>query len=485
MSESLDRSSADREPAATIAGITFAVASEADADHVRTALAEIIEQVEILVAHSAATLPEGPTLVVGTLVESLDLTALTAVDRDFLPHPFTRQQLLLRARVLAERSQRGQTEAAMDEKTDERSDADDLAIIIRSIADAVNVAVMFYDTDNHPQLHNRMVEEILGLTGYDPKTGKSRHVYASDRRTPVKRDKDIVSETIEGDQRGVIYWVGDPDKDDQRAVITEAHRISRPDGQPLGSAIVTYDVTDLANAIDVREEYLATVSHELRTPLTSIVGYLELIADTYDVAELGFEQEFGVIQRNVDQLVSIVRDLASAAAREQSLRIEPVDLAALVTQSIGALQPAIDQAGHRLELELPPSSLIGRVDSARLAQALDNIVSNAVKYTPTDGTIRVSLTHEGEDAVIRISDTGRGISKNDQARIFDRFFRSDEVREAAIQGVGIGLPIAKTIIEAHGGTITVDSQHGEGATFVTRLPLRPPGAPLSSLADHP
>jgi signal transduction histidine kinase len=381
------------------------------------------------------------------------------------------------------------TEAALEESAKTLRELvakmDDLGIIVRSIADAVNVAVIFYDTDNHPKLRNHMAEEVLELTGYDPKTGMSTHVYASDRHTPVKRDKDIVSETIEGDQRGVIYWVGAPDRDDQRAVITEAIHIARPSGESLGSAIMTYDVTDLANAIDVREEYLATVSHELRTPLTSIVGYLDLIADAYDLAELGFEQEFQIIQRNVDQVLNLLRDLASAGTREQSLRIEPVDLTALVSQSIGASRPSIDRARQQLELELPSSSLIGRVDAARVAQVLDNVVSNAVKYTPEGGALRVSLTREGDDALILIADTGRGISKNDQARVFERFFRSHEVRDAAIQGVGIGLSIAKTITEAHGGTITIDSEPGKGATFIIRLPLRPQGAPLSSLSDHP
>ncbi|WP_308465166.1 ATP-binding protein [Rathayibacter soli] len=384
---------------------------------------------------------------------------------------------------------RAQTATALEETTKKLHDLEakmnDLSFIVRSIADTVKVAVIFYDTDNHPQMHNRMVDEILTLTGYDPKTGKSTHVYASDRRTPVKRDKDIVSETIEGDQRGVIYWVGDPDNDDQRAVLTEAHRITRPDGEPLGSAVVTYDVTDLANAIEVREDYLATISHELRTPLTSIVGYLDLITDTHDLAELGLQHEFQTIQHNVDQMVTLVRDLASAGAQEHSLRIEPVDLASVVSQSIHALRPSIDQGGHRLELELPPSSLIGQVDVARLTQALNNIVSNAVKYTPAGGTITVSLTRDGDDAVIRIADNGRGISKNDQARVFERFFRAPEVREAAIQGVGIGLPIAKTIIEAHDGTITLESQLGTGTTFTTRLPLHPHGAPFSSLPEHP
>lgn len=484
MSESRERLSTDRPPVADISGITIVVANEAEADQVLAAFADVSDPAQIEIASSAMSLPKGPTLVVGELADSLDLTTLTARGRDFLPHPFTPQQLLLRAQILAQRHA-PQTQESSKDLREYKAKMDDLEIIVRSVADAVKVAVMFYDTDNHPIFRNRMVEEVLELTGYDPKTGTSTHVYASDRHTPVKRDKDIVSETIEGDQRGVIYWVGAPDRDDQRAVITEAHRVTRPGGEPLGSAIVTYDVTDLANAIEVREGYLATMSHELRTPLTSIVGYLDLIADTHDVAELGFEREFRIIQRNVNQMLNLLRDLASSGTREQSLRIEPVDLAALVSQSIEASRPSIDQAGQSIELKVPPSSLIGRVDAARIAQVLDNFVSNAVKYTPAGGTITVTLTREDEDAVIRIADTGRGMSKNDQARAFERFFRSHEVRDAAIPGVGIGLSIAKTITEAHGGTITIDSEPGKGATFITRLPLRPQGAPLSSLSDHP
>lgn len=361
---------------------------------------------------------------------------------------------------------------------------DDLEIIVRSIADALNVAVLFYDTDNQPRLHNRMVEKLLALAGYDPATGKSMHVYASDRHTPVKRDKNIVSETLEGDQRGVIYWMGDPDDGQQRAVVTEAHRIRRPDGTPLGSAVMTYDITDLADAIDAREEYLTTVSHELRTPLTAIVGYLDLIADSHDVATAGFSREFQIIKRNADQLARLVQDLTSTDSRGQRLRIEPVDLTALVRQAVTTARPMIDAAGHSLHTELPGSALLGRADATRLSQAIDNLVSNAVKYTPRGGTIGVSLVQDGTDALLRVSDTGRGITRSDQARVFDRFFRADEVREAAIDGVGIGLSIVKNIVDGHGGTITVTSEPGHGTTFSVRLPLHPHGAPLPTVADR-
>jgi len=390
-------------------------------------------------------------------------------------------ELRLRERERVARERLHETSAELQRLVDEM---DELAIVVRSIADAVNVGVLFYDIDNKPKLHNRRVEELLALTGFDPKTGLSQHVYASDRRTRVKQDKNIISETLEGDQRGLIYWIGDPEGE-QRAIVTEAHRITRPGGEWLGSAVVTYDVTDLANAIEIREEYLATVSHELRTPLTSIVGYLDLIDDGYDVDALGFGKEFRTIQRSAEQMLELIRDLLSTSSHDLALRIEPTDVSALLAQSVSGFRPSLASAHQRLVLQTPGGALLAHVDGGRVKQVVDNLISNAVKYTPEGGTITVSLNRDGDHLVIAVSDTGRGVSKSDQARLFDRFFRSREVRDAAIQGVGIGLTIVKTIVAAHGGTIAVESEPGHGSTFTVRLPLRADNTPLPTLPMQP
>lgn len=453
-----------------------AVATSSEAEAVHAALDELGVTAEVRIVTHAGFLGEDPALVVGTLVDILSTEDLSSPSRDFLPGAFTHEELALRLRVLTERSNKANQQVA---------EANDLAIIVRSIADAVRVAVMFYDTNDRPRLRNRMTEEVLTLTGYNPATGASSHVYSPDRRTPVKQGKDIVSETLKGDARGVIYWLGDPDHDKQRAVITEAHRIQRPDGTPLGSALLSYDITDLANAIEVREDYLTSVSHELRTPLTAIVGYLDLIAESYDVEELGFQREFAIIQRNLNQLTSLVNELSIAGGLEQNLRIEPVNLGNLVSESVSALQHSADASEQRIHLELPASSLIGLVDATRVRQILDNLVSNAVKYTPLNGRIDVSLSRDGDDAVVRVTNTGAGLTRSDQERVFDRFFRSQEAREAGSRGVGIGLTITKTLVEAHGGSIEVDSKRHEHTTFTVRLPLRREGVPLSGLPVEP
>ncbi|HWD61276.1 MAG TPA: HAMP domain-containing sensor histidine kinase [Humibacter sp.] len=390
-------------------------------------------------------------------------------------------ELWLRDRQQASEEQLHKTSAELQRLVDEM---DDLGVVIRSIADAVNVGVIFYDTDNQPKLHNHMVERLLALADFNEATGFSTHVYGSDRHTRVKEGVNIVSETLEGDQRGLIYWMGDPEGE-QRAVVTEAHAISKPNGEQLGSAIVTYDVTDLANAIEIREEYLATVSHELRTPLTSIVGYLDLIDDSYDVEALGFGKEFRTIQRSAEQMLALIRDLLSTSTRDLSLRIEPVDLSALLAQSVSTFRPTLKAAHQTLRLETPKATVLAHLDAGRVRQIVDNLISNATKYTEEGGVITVGLERDDESVVITVADNGSGISKPDQARLFDRFFRTRDAREAAIQGVGIGLTIVRTIVDAHGGTISVDSEPGRGSTFTVRLPMRTEASPLPTLPLQP
>jgi signal transduction histidine kinase len=447
---------------------------------------------EILGGAGAVTLSVVPVdcddAVTGALlvVDSAEVKRRTAYERSLLAYLGVQvgravSELWLRERERIARERLRETSGELQRLLDEM---DELGVVIRSIADAVNVGVLFYDIDNHPKLHNRMVENLLALTGFDPTTGRSSHVYASDRRTRVKQDKNIVSETIEGDQRGLIYWIGDPEGE-QRAVVTEAHAITRPGGERLGSAVVTYDVTDLANAIEIREEYLATVSHELRTPLTSIVGYLDLIDDGYDVDALGFGKEFRTIQRSAEQMLALIRDLLSTSTNELALRVEPTDVSALLAQSVSAFRPTLGATRQHLELVTPPGTVLAHVDAGRVKQVVDNLISNAVKYTPEGGTITVGLVRDQESVTISVTDNGRGVSKTDQARLFDRFFRTREVREAAIQGVGIGLTIVKTIVEAHGGAISVSSEPGKGSTFSVRLPLRPEATPLATLPMQP
>jgi signal transduction histidine kinase len=454
--------------------ITIAVTEGADAETVREALRAAEDAPPTTVVVDPETL-DGPTLVVGGLADILDEDDLAVADRDFLPAPFTPDQLARRLRILEARSAGLHAVAASET---------DLGVIVRQIADAINVGVMFYDTDRMPRMHNRAVEEILRLAEFDPRTGNSAHIYSPDRYTPVKQGKNIIKETLEGDGRGLIYWLGDPEKGPQRAIISEAHSIRRENGELLGSAIIAYDVTDLATEIEMREGYLESISHELRTPLTAAIGYLDLISENHDIENSDFAHEFHVVEHNVLYMSSLVRQFATLSKNGVTLRVKPAELRTLLSQSLDSLRPAIAKAQLHLVTHFPDDPVAARIDAARITQVIDNLVSNAVKYTPADGTVTVGLSRDDKDAILRITDTGHGIPENEQARIFDRFFRSDSARKMAARGVGIGLTIAKAIVDAHHGEIIVDSKPGRGSVFTVRLPLRPKDAPLAEINDR-
>ncbi len=224
----------------------------------------------------------------------------------------------------------------------------------------------------------------------------------------------------------------------------------------------------------LKDEFVAAVSHELRTPLTSIQGYLELVLDG-QAGELNDEQRrhLDTVRRNSERLLLLVGDLlfvAQADAGKLELSFGDVDLGALVRQNVESARPAAEAKRIRLEVVadgLPPL----RGDRARLAQLLDNLVSNAVKFTPEGGSVTVSLTAGGSHAVLEVRDTGIGIATAEQEQVFQRFFRAHGATDRVIQGTGLGLSIAKTIVESHGGQIGFESAEGVGTTFRVELPF--------------
>jgi signal transduction histidine kinase len=224
----------------------------------------------------------------------------------------------------------------------------------------------------------------------------------------------------------------------------------------------------------LKDDFVASVSHELRTPLTSIRGYLELVLDG-DASELTEEQlrYLSVVDRNADRLLRVVDDLLFAAqvdAGKIALEPGPTDLDELVREAVEAARPVA--AEHDVELIFEadrPAELVG--DRARLAQILDNLIANAIKFTPPGGKVEVRTFVAGDSAVVEVADTGIGISADDQERLFQRFFRAEGAILGAIDGTGLGLAIVKAIVDAHGGELAVESVAGRGTTFRIGLPL--------------
>ncbi|MGH3036571.1 MAG: sensor histidine kinase [Gaiellaceae bacterium] len=230
----------------------------------------------------------------------------------------------------------------------------------------------------------------------------------------------------------------------------------------------------------LKDEFVALVSHELRTPLTSITGYLELVREDESLGDetRGF---LDVVDRNSQRLLRLVSDLLLVAQIESgrlTLEVDEADLRLLAQESVEALRPVAEGGSVELRLDSAPVPPL-RGDAARLGQLLDNLVSNAVKFTPPGGRVVVALGASGEDVVLAVSDTGIGVPAAEERRLFDRFFRASPAQERAIEGTGLGLTIARAIVRAHGGSIELTSVEGEGTTARVRLPLAGPREAVS------
>jgi signal transduction histidine kinase len=233
----------------------------------------------------------------------------------------------------------------------------------------------------------------------------------------------------------------------------------------------------------MKEDFVASVSHELRTPLTSIRGYLELLREG-EAGELSDEQHqfVSIVERNADRLLRLVGDLLFVAQVEAGkIALEPraTDVDDLVRQAVDAARPAATEKDIEFDVDLDGLGVL-LADRARLAQVLDNLISNALKFTPPGGHVTVRTSRHTDVLVIEVSDNGMGISEEDQSQLFQRFFRTASATEQAIQGTGLGLSIVKAIVEAHGGVITVESVAGEGTIFRVELPLTRALEPLAA-----
>jgi signal transduction histidine kinase len=222
----------------------------------------------------------------------------------------------------------------------------------------------------------------------------------------------------------------------------------------------------------MKDDFVASVSHELRTPLTSIRGYLELVREDASL-DPEHDRMLDIVDRNADRLLGLVTDLlfiAEVDAGKLAAGQAPVQLAGVAAESVEAAGPRADAAELELNLDVD-DQLVVAGDRTRLAQVFDNLISNAVKFTPADGRIDVRVFRADASAVIEVSDTGSGIPEDERAHLFERFFRTSGAIREAVQGTGLGLAIVGAIAASHGGTVSVESSDSGGARFLVSLPL--------------
>jgi signal transduction histidine kinase len=263
-----------------------------------------------------------------------------------------------------------------------------------------------------------------------------------------------------------LLWIGSGSS--QRAYSATCRLIKSPDGRHAGAVLALTDVTALVEALSAKDQFVASVSHELRTPLTSILGYLALALDEEGL-DPDLEHSLGVAKRNAERLLTLVGDLLTTASGTVTVNPRPSDLAEVAAHSVEAAQPRARAGGVTLNLETCGAAT-GRFDPDRMGQAIDNLVSNAIKYTPDGGTVTVRVSATGDNLRCEVADTGAGMTEEDLAQAFTRFFRTAKAHSSAIPGAGLGLAITRAIVENHRGNITLASTHGKGTTVTVTLP---------------
>lgn len=256
--------------------------------------------------------------------------------------------------------------------------------------------------------------------------------------------------------------------------------VETSDGEYLGRIWTIHETTEERALDRLRQSFTASVSHELRTPLTSILGYLELLRESLAELEPTHDRYLSVIDRNANRLLHLVNDLLFVAQIQAgNFEIEPLELdpAELARAAVESARPAA--IAKQIDLRLQngvTQPILG--DPVRLGQALDNLVSNAVKFTRESGNVLVSAEVADGRCTLTVTDDGIGIPKAEQARLFERFFRSSNASDNVIPGTGLGLTIARAIVEAHGGTIDLESSPSTGTVACISIPAN--GPPTSS-----
>ncbi|WP_312180582.1 ATP-binding protein [Arthrobacter sp.] len=352
------------------------------------------------------------------------------------------------------------------------------ARLLDAVLDTIDVGVVVLAKDGHVMLMNNQqlaTHQLAVPPDSDRWAESDMFVYAQDGCTLLPAaDRPLARAQRREAYSDCIIWVGRGTE--QRAMAVSARPLNDENGEYNGSVVAFSDVTEMLCALRAKEDFVASVSHELRTPLTSIIGYLDLAVSEAEDEDLSatLQTSLSVSLRNAERLLVLVAGLLTTVS--DTIHLEPGELSLrdLAMSAADSAAPRAQTAGLRLEVDAP-SDVRGFFDSTRVQQVLDNLVSNAIKYSPGGGTVTIRVGLGDRCAVLEVEDEGMGMSEAEQDEVFNRFFRAAAVKKAGIPGVGLGLGITKDIIEAHGGQISLTSQPGEGTTFRVELPLQPEG----------
>ncbi|MBV8726612.1 MAG: PAS domain-containing protein [Candidatus Eremiobacteraeota bacterium] len=328
---------------------------------------------------------------------------------------------------------------------------------------ALPLGIILADLGGRITYANRAAGAIFG---FDHKRARRMHIIEAVPSIELERR---VAEAVAGEaSTGPLIVTG---KIVNRTYAVSAYPLTDEEGDTSGALVVAEDQTELLAVERARQEFLTNVSHELRTPLSSVKLMLETVMDAPDeeTGDLFLPQAL----REVDRLAALVQRFLEQARTESGrlrLRYKRVRLSEVVDPIVKSFEPQAQGAGVELRYKVR-EDIEADVDRETLEQVVVNLIDNALRFTPADGTIKIQTGQDGNDAVLIVKDSGLGIPFKDLPHIFERFYVVDRSRARTSSGVGLGLSIVKQIVEAHHGSIVAESLLGSGAKFTCRFPM--------------
>lgn len=287
---------------------------------------------------------------------------------------------------------------------------------------------------------------------------------------PIRHIADVVGRIARGEQTEPLQPRGHGD-------LAELARAVNHMADELGERFehIVREQSEIRRLETVRRDFVVNVSHELKTPLTAMRGFLEAVLDEPELDPALRERFLARARNNTDRMVAIVSDLLTLArieAADSALRMDRLDLREVASECHAEAEGNAAIGDVPLQLDLPGEEVTVLGDDTALATAINNLLDNAIKYSPAGGLVRVSVGTDSDKAWVSVSDHGPGIPPDETERVFERFYRTDKNRSRELGGTGLGLSIVKNVVAAHGGRVTLDTVFGEGSTFTIRLPLQ-------------
>jgi signal transduction histidine kinase len=422
-------------------------------------VAALVGVVGIMVADAALT-GSGDTVALRITVTTLCLAFIGLTTHAAARHTRAFKRLL--------RGQTARIQATLERVSEQERN-------VSLMINAIDVGIVRLSADGELIAMNDTYARLHGVDRNDPWHPARAVEYGEREGAPLPESERPLSRAARGetfaDER---VWLFDADGE-WRALSVSSRVVDGGEAEPPSILLIAHDVTALIDSERARARIAAVVSHELRNPLTAVIGHAELGLEDAQLPPAA-RRKFETIHRAGERMERLLGQVLRPPARPApDHEAGPVDLRAIVENSLESFQPTAAARGVRLGLDAPEAvSLIG--DGFRLRQVVDNLVSNAIKYTPRGGSVRVSCVHRDDVAEVTVQDTGIGIAADDIARVFEPHFRAEAARTSDVPGTGLGMGIAREIVAAHAGALDLASAPGVGTTVAVRLPAARTGA---------